>query len=825
MSALITTSLLQPLPAAGQTPTFNRHPLVLDGQGLLLSWVQPQDRAYGTVTTLAWNALAKSFPTQSNGLKPYLSYSTFSPTTLNGLDWPHNPASLYAMLADSALLSYPYSGQGAILDLAQAALDYMLDHGLTSSGWQWPGVPFASSDPGATTYGGSDDMRWCAGTPCGRGDGAGVIEPDKVGELGYAYLRFYEITGNARYRDEAVACANVLARHVRAGDASRSPWPFRVNAQTGSVREEYSAHVLGPIMLLDALIRLGLGDVAAYRAPRQTAWDWLLAYPMRTNAWSGYFEDVPIMSDPSTNPNEYVPLQTARYVLEHPELDPDWRIHARQLIAYVQDTFAVDVGSEPGLQWGAYAISEQAVDMAKMGSHTAHFAALNALWYVATGDTVAKEKAFRSFNWATYMTDTAGIVSVGVDGNEGWWFSDGYGDYLRHFMLGLGAVPEWAPAHESHLLRSSALVRRVAYATDSIDYSATAADATEVLRLTAAPVEVRVGGVPISRRDDLAAEGFTVQPLASGDVVVRVRHVRSDTVRIALTPSPTPTPPPSASAPPSAPPTPPGGAGSPPGPLPAVPPSSFHARWLDQSAYPVLRPGDAGEVVTRFANTGDVSWNRGIAGREVRLGVQGDDRSFANAGMGVNWPLADRVALQDEAVVVPGGIATFRFSVRAPSRPGVYQIPLRPVADGITWLEDNGVFILVTSDWGFHSRWAGQSSYPVLRPGEVSGDLFVTFGNEGSRAWRRGTGDQVNLGVVGDATLFADLGMSVEWLSPNRVGTTREDILAPGNSGTFTFRVRAPSAPGTYVINLRPVVDGVTWLEDNGVWLRVTVLQ
>ena len=27
----------------------------------------------------------------------------------------------------------------------------------------------------------------------GRGDGYGVIEPDKVGELGYGYLKFYEL--------------------------------------------------------------------------------------------------------------------------------------------------------------------------------------------------------------------------------------------------------------------------------------------------------------------------------------------------------------------------------------------------------------------------------------------------------------------------------------------------------------------------------------------------------------------------------------------------------------------------------------------------------
>lgn len=35
------------------------------------------------------------------------------------------------------------------------------------------------------------------------------------------------------------------------------------------------------------------------------------------------------------------------------------------------------------------------------------------------------------------------IVNVGPNPREGFWFSDGYGDYIRHFMAGLGSVPEW----------------------------------------------------------------------------------------------------------------------------------------------------------------------------------------------------------------------------------------------------------------------------------------------------------------------------------------------------------------------------------------------
>jgi hypothetical protein len=88
-----------------------------------------------------------------------------------------------------------------------------------------------------------------------------------------------------------------------------------------------------------------------------------------------------------------------------------------------------------------------------------------------------------------------------------------------------------------------------------------------------------------------------------------------------------------------------------------------------------------------FRNTGSVAWVRGTAS-EIRLGIAGDDAAFAAR----DWPLSTRVAVQSEAVVDPGEIVTFRFSVHGAS-PGILRIPLRPVIDGVTWLEDEGAHI------------------------------------------------------------------------------------------------------------------------------------
>jgi hypothetical protein len=506
-------------PSLSSIPAIAGHPIRLDEERKLLPWSR-EPSPYAHVARLAWTALETRFPDQDNGLPTYLAYSRFDPQEFWGISWPHNPAGLYAMLADSAVLWYAFSGDEAAVDLARRALDYHLLHGMTPADWDWASVPYASANPGDVEYRGADD-EWC--DFCGRGDGTGVIEPDKVGELGFAYVQFFELTGDSRYRDAAIACADALAKHARAGDDLRSPWPFRVYAQTNVAREEYSSNVVGALMLFDELGRLGLGDTDAYARTRATVLSWLLRVPMKNDAWSGYFEDIEIQPTPSSNPNQYSALRTARWLLQHREDDPEWRDDVARLVAWVAQTFGGDTASEHGEQWSATVLSEQAADMAKMGSHTARYGATAALWYEATGDVAAREEAARSLAWATYACDESGIVAVGEDKNEGWWFSDGYGDYIRHFLVAMAAVPDWAPPDEPHVLRSTSVVTHVEYAPGAVSWSTFDDDAIETLRLPSPPKTVTAGGSALLERRDLDDAGYVVRPLAQG-TVVRVRH-------------------------------------------------------------------------------------------------------------------------------------------------------------------------------------------------------------------------------------------------------------------------------------------------------------
>ena len=500
-----------------ERPSMN-HVVVLDGTGRILSWATPQEAAYDEVSRRATTWLLERSPVAPNGLPVYYSYSTLSADGRRALQWPHNPAGLYAMMVEYALAWYAYSGDRRLAEVVTGLLDHQLAFGTTGPDDAWALVPYSSGEPGSLVYAGASP-----------GAAPGVIETDKVGELGSGYLRWYLFTGDPTYREAALRCAEALAANVRTGDADHSPWPFRVRARDGAVVEEYTSAVIGAIRLLDELVRLGIGDVTRWQAVRDQAWGWLVAYPLQNGRWSGYFEDIPAQA--FTNANQYAPMELARYLLDHPQADPDWATHVPGLITWVQTTLSdVEVPDQPGVQWGAHVVSEQLADLDRMGSHTSRWAEVNARWAEVSGDAAARERAFYSFNWASYMCREDGVVNTGpLDAHV--WFTDGYADYVRHFLGGMAAVPAWAPPGQSHLLRSTGVVTQAAYAPGEVSYALAAADGDgdEVLRLAFTLGEVRADGVAV---DPLAAPPTTSYAWDAAGGVLRIHRAGARQVRV-----------------------------------------------------------------------------------------------------------------------------------------------------------------------------------------------------------------------------------------------------------------------------------------------------
>jgi hypothetical protein len=189
---------------------------------------------------------------------------------------------------------------------------------------------------------------------------------------------------------------------------------------------------------------------------------------------------------------------------------------------------------------GAWGIDEQfargrpgCCSRAGLGSTTSRWAAMNALLYARTGDERAREQAFRSLNYATYFAGSDGrIACCGRRPQNTYWFSDGYGDYLRSFNWAMAAVPEFAPKRQNHLLGSSSVVQAVSYARLGISYRTFDARAVEVLRLAYRPSAVQAGGHALPLVDTVAGEGYTVRALGGGDYVVRVRHDQARSVHV-----------------------------------------------------------------------------------------------------------------------------------------------------------------------------------------------------------------------------------------------------------------------------------------------------
>jgi hypothetical protein len=121
-----------------------------------------------------------------------------------------------------------------------------------------------------------------------------------------------------------------------------------------------------------------------------------------------------------------------------------------------------------------------------------------------------------------------GWVNVGpVD--QSLWFSDGYGDYIRHFLAGMGSVPEWAPDGQSHLLKTTSVITDVKYGMKDVSYAAFDADGAEVLKLNFTPQSVLADGKPLKATTEVDQPGWTFD---SSSNVLRIRRSGAKTILV-----------------------------------------------------------------------------------------------------------------------------------------------------------------------------------------------------------------------------------------------------------------------------------------------------
>jgi len=495
----------------------------LDAQGKLLPWPMANDTgfSYSSHFLSQWTILQDQL--HRTQIPYFHCCFDFDRTTFElqpEWHWANSTGYLRAMMQGFVERLYPYTGDSSTVESLEAFVDYELENGLTPKGYAWSEVPYPSANPGARRYTG-----WSQ-------HGEDYVEPHVVGEDGYGYLRLYEMTGNTRYLQAAIRCADALVKNYKSGDAEKSPWPYRVYARDGQTGpgdvSGYSANVVEPVMLFDELMHIGQGDVPKYKTVREAAWQWLENYPLKNNVWSGYFEDV---NPDINNMNQVIPLELARYILLHPDKDSNWKEDSRRLIEWVKTT----------PKWpkhtvhGALITNEQGNGVTFCcnlpnqccDSHTARLAAVEAFYAWRTGDIAYKESAYRSMNWVTYFQGLPGHAHAPF--SDQWWFTDEFTDGPRRVMDAFWAFPEWAPADESHLVGSSSVVTKIKYGKGSVAYSTFDESSQDVLRLNFAPESVFADGRLMKRVTTSDEEGYVLEDTTQ---VLRIRHEHARTIDI-----------------------------------------------------------------------------------------------------------------------------------------------------------------------------------------------------------------------------------------------------------------------------------------------------
>ena len=447
------------------------HDIQTDASGRIIPWAGPPAKAYDHIVRLVWNFWIKMRQCP-NGVPYYMQHQVWKPDQddKRGLGGDQ-----INMALSSWTLLYGYLGDPAVRQNMIYMADYWLDHGMSKPSDVWASLPYPyNTELHSGQYDG--DMMV----------GKGYLQPDKAASFGAELVVLWKMTQNQRYLDAAVKIANTLVKHVKPGDNDNSPWPYRVHAVTGEVRQvksddggvylaSYTTNWTGALRLFEDLAALGKGDVANYRRTRQTLVAWLKTYPLKTNKWGPFFEDVGRWSDTEINADTL-----AWYILEHPEWDPNWREQAKSILGWSFKMFA----NQEWEKYGVVAINEQTAYKVPGNSHTSRYASVELLYTEKTGDLAGKEDAIRQLDWATYMVDDDGKNRYPRNDN---WLTDGYGDYVRHYLRAMASFPELAPEDQNHLLRTSSVIRTIDYGPERITYEKSDARSTERFKLGAWP--------------------------------------------------------------------------------------------------------------------------------------------------------------------------------------------------------------------------------------------------------------------------------------------------------------------------------------------------
>jgi hypothetical protein len=169
---------------------------------------------------------------------------------------------------------------------------------------------------------------------------------------------------------------------------------------------------------------------------------------------------------------------------------------------------------------------------------------------------------------------------------------------------------------------------------------------------------------------------------------------------------------------------------------PAAAVAGFDSAYAGESAFVALAPGQSNEFQVFFANTGSITWTRGTTS-QVDLATCLSDKVTCNAQdtsdapWNSGWLSSTRYATHTQTSVAPGAVATFRYTVMAPSGVAAGQYDFNGdlvLASTGEKIHPEGYFQAATVGAG-----AGAATITSLTPssGTANGGTTVTIAGSG----------------------------------------------------------------------------------------------
>jgi len=496
------------------------HYINTDSAGNILPWFRPDiGVSFDYILNCLWE-FWDSIPYVFDGTKYYMVHREWPwnkdyPGIWGGKEDHGIGGDQVQMLLDSWSRLYMYTGNKKIVENMVYQADFYIHHSLSPDDHVWPYIPYpwhSEIKPGFRYDG---DMI----------DGLDVAHVDKAGDLGYHLIRLYKITGNKWYLEIAEKIANTLAQHINEGNEDASPLPYKINTRTGEVKWPYTTNWVWTIRMYEDLVDLNFGDIDTYTGSADNLRSWLKDYALKNNKYGPFFEDISSWSDCGINAGRMV-----EYILLFPDKwGTTWQEDARKALDWMWNNMKNEVWKE----YGVIVINEQTAYPYPGNSHTSRYAYLELLYSQMTGDWSRKLNSVRQLIWATYSVDTEGRNEYpGDPATNEIWFTDGYGDYVAHYLNAMAILPqELTSPDKDRMLGSLSVVRDIQYMEGLINYETYDSNSTEVLRLMAKPREIFVNGNMLEESNLPGNNSWVWQPLENGGVLYVV-HGNGNKIKI-----------------------------------------------------------------------------------------------------------------------------------------------------------------------------------------------------------------------------------------------------------------------------------------------------